>query len=144
MKIMRYPRHCLQTKHGTMSECLPVHKHVAKFKFDDFVTCEILLCTIHIVLWCVVTRGVQEIPLWRWRQEVYPKHCYVFSKLHNKHFIKLTAAIKSDFRKVLDLRNSFPSAHSQKPDSCPISYCSTSYILYVFRAYDDVRLTGRY
>lgn len=114
MKIVRYPRHCLQIKRGTASECLPIHKCVAKFNFNDFVICEMLLCTIRIVLWLVITRSVQEIPLGCWRQDVSPKHCYVFTKLHNNRFIKLTAAMKSDFREVPNLRNSFPSAHSQK------------------------------
>jgi len=121
MKIIRYPRHFLQTKRGTMSECLPIHKHVAKFNFDDSVTCELLRYTIQIVLWCIVTRSVQEVPLCRWKQDGSPKHCYVFTKLYNNSFIKLTAAMKSDFRKVLDLRNSYPSTHSQKPDILPIS-----------------------
>lgn len=121
MKIIRYARHCLQTKSCTMSECLPIHKCVTKFNFDDIVTCEMLLYTTHTVLWCVVTRGVQEIPLCRWRQDVSPKHCYAFIKLHNKRFIKLTATMKPYPRKVRDLRNSFPSTNSQKPDILPIS-----------------------
>jgi hypothetical protein len=69
-----------------------------------------LLCTIYIILWCVVTRGVQEILLRRWRQDVSPKHCYP----HNSRFVNPSsagtirdscAAQDSDERNALYLQN---------------------------------------